>query len=264
MNAQERVWKIAALVGILLAVFLAVISVKELKSIGYVGKDTPVMNSISVNGKGETVSIPDIATFSFTVNETSKNVDDARKLATDKIDATLKAVKEQGVEDKDIKTISYSINPHWDYQGGSCAPNSGYCAPGKSVLTGYNVSQTIQVKIRKLENAGTIFAAVGSTKVENLNGLQFTIDDYEKVKAVARELAIKDAQAKAKQLAKQLGVRIVRITGYYDNSDQPIYYGREEMAMDGASVKNQVSSAPQVPLGEQEVVSNVTITYEIK
>ncbi|MEN9912713.1 MAG: hypothetical protein RLY66_121 [Candidatus Parcubacteria bacterium] len=260
MNAPERFWKIATLVGILLAVFLAVISVKGMQTLN--DNDTPAYNSISVTGKGEAVSIPDIATFSFGVTESAKTVADASTKAADRMNAALKAVKDAGVEEKDIKTTSYSINPKYDYEGGEC--NTYRCTPGKSTLTGYEVGQTVQVKIRDLKKVGDIFSTISSLNVENVNSLSFAIDDVEKFKDEARAKAIDDAKAKAEVLAKQLGVRIVKITSFYDSSDQPMYYGREGMGGDAMVMNVKAASAPEIPAGEQTIMSSVTITYEIK
>ncbi len=260
MNVQDRFWKVASLVGVLLAVFLAVVSVKGIQSFN--DNDTPAYNSISVSGKGEAVSIPDIASFSFGVSETAKTVADASNKAADRMNAALKAVKDAGVDEKDIKTTSYSINPKYEYEGGDC--NTYRCTPGKSTLVGYEVGQTVQVKIRDLKKAGDIFSTISSLNVENVNGLSFAIDDIEKVKAEAREKAIADAKAKAQILADQLGVRIVKITSFYDSTDQPVYYGREGMGGDMMVMSAKAVSAPQIPAGEETVTSSVTITYEIK
>lgn len=263
MSIQEKVWKTGMWVGILLSIFLAVVSIKELKSIGYVGKDTPIINSISVNGKGEEVTIPDVATFSFSVTETDKQVATAQEKATKRINAALEAVRSAGVVDKDIKTTSYNINPHYDYQQGVC--NQFRCPPGKSILTGYDVSQTVEIKIRDLTKAGEIFSTIGTLGVDNVNNLTFSIDDIETVKAAARAKAIENAQAKAKQLSKQLGVHLVGITSFYDSSDDnfgPYYYGRGGDA--AVSAVKEAVIPPQIPTGEQKITSTVTITYEIK
>jgi uncharacterized protein YggE len=265
MNSiQERAWKIGTLVGVVLAIFLAAVAIKEIKSISYVGKENGMINSISVNGKGEETVIPDVATFSFSVTESAKAVEDAQSKTTDRTNAALKAVRAAGVEDKDIKTTSYSINPKYEYSQGPCT--NGYCPNGKNVLTGYEVTQTVEVKIRELKKAGSIFSAIGSLNVQNVNGLSFSIDDIDTIKAKARAKAIIDAQAKAKVLAQQLGVKIVRITSYYDASNDMPYYGREGMGGDmmTASAVKVAAPTPEIPTGEQEVVSNVTITYEIK
>lgn len=274
MNPQTRVWKIAAAVGVLLVIFLAVLSIKELKSIEYVGKDVPAVNTISVNGYGEAYAVPDVATFSFSVTETAKTVSDAQNKATTKVNSALKTVRDAGVADKDIKTTSYSINPHYEYQNAVCPTpgvyNSGsgsaspvYCPPGRSVLTGYDVGESIEVKVRDLNKAGAIFASIGALNVENVNGLSFSVDNPDSVKAEARATAISKAEAKADMLARQLGVRLVRVTSFYDSSDQsgPVPYG-----LGGGEVMTlkSVAATPEVPAGQQKVTSNVTITYEIE
>lgn len=282
MDTKNRVWTVGMWVGILLAVFLAVVSIKELKSIEYVGKGVISNKIISVDGTGKVVAVPDIATFSFTVTESAKTVADAQKKATDKTNDALKAVRDQGVADKDIKTLSYNINPKYEYQNAVCryetvdstaagvgmassiSPVSSvkYCPPGRSVLTGYEVSQSIQVKIRDLSKAGELFTSVGALGVQNVSGLNFEVDEPEMVKAEARKEAIANAQEKAQALAKQLGVSLGRVTGFYESSAAPYAYGMGG-GYAGVSIKAEAARAPEVPVGEQEVVSNVSITYEI-
>ncbi len=261
MNIPEKFWKgIMGLVGILI-VFLLVISIKEIKTIGYIGANPNISNTISVDGSGDAVAIPDIATFSFTVNETAKTVVDAQKLATDKMNAALKAIRAGGVADKDIQTQSYNINPHYEYQGSVCSTYS--CPPSKSVLTGYDVSQSVQVKVRDLSKAGALFSSIGSLDVQNVNGLSFSVDKPETVQAEARGKAITNAQDKANKLAKQLGVSLVRIISFSENGSnypRPVVYG---MGGDSAMMKN-ASVAPEIPAGEQKVTATVSITYEIK
>jgi len=255
----------------MLTLFLVAVFIKELKSISYVGKSDQIVNTISVNGKGDAMATPDVATFSFSVTENAKAITDAQTQATAKVNSALKAVRDAGVADKDIQTLSYTINPHYDYQTGACpmiaTTNSvAYpCNPGKQVLTGYDVSETIQVKVRALDKAGAIFASIGALNVQNVNGLDFSVDNPDAVKAQARADAIADAQSRAQVLAKQLGVSLVRVTSFYESGDQtyPVY------AMGGAvSLKADVASvpapAPEVPAGEQKVTDNVTITYEIE
>ncbi len=250
-NIKNNVWKAGLAVGILLSLFLLIISIKEMKSLRYVGKDTPIYNAISLNGKGEVISLPDIATFSFSVTENAKNVDEAQKKATEKINLAIKAMRDNGVDEKDIKTISYNINPHYEYMD------------QRNILRGYDVSQTIQIKVRDLKKAGSLFTIIGSLGVQNVNGLTFSIDDLDEVKAEARKLAIENAQEKAKTLSKQLGVKLVRITSFYEPGDEIYPYTREGM---GGDMFKSVAQTlpPQIPAGEQKVVSTVSITYEIR
>lgn len=254
----------------LLVLFLAALSIRTLKEIGYVGANPNSTNQITVDGTGDALATPDIATFSFSVTETAKTVVDAQTAATTKINATLKAVRDGGVADKDISTESYTINPHYDYQSSpACVitnygTSASYCPPSsKSVLTGYDVSETIQVKVRDLTKAGALFAAIGALNVDNLNGLNFSVDNPDAIQAEARSKAIADAQSKAQELAKELGVSLGAITNFSDNSGGRVYYAAA-MSVDAGSSGKATAPAPEIPAGEQKVTDNVSITYEIK
>jgi uncharacterized protein YggE len=260
MNIPDKFWNSAMGALGLLTIFLIIISIKEIKSISYVGSNLTMTNTITVDGTGDAVTVPDIATFSFSVTETAKTVAEAQTKATDKINASLKAVRDGGVAEKDISTQSYSINPHYEYQGAVCSTYS--CPPSKSILTGYDVSQSISVKVRDLKKAGDLFTSIGTLGVQNIGNLAFSVDEPETVKAEARSKAIANAEAKAKKLSSELGVSLVRIISFSENNN---VYPRAVYSM-GADLMNQktASISPEIPTGEQKVTDNVTITYQIK
>lgn len=263
----QRFWTLINFLITALAVFVIVLVIGGFRVIGNIGHDNNNVSTINVEGTAEVVAVPDIATFSFGVTETAKTVAEAQKLATDKINSALKTVRDQGVADKDISTQSYNINPHYDYQSAVCPRSSdtvSYCPGGKSVLTGYEVSQTIQVKVRDLAKAGALLTSIGSLGVQNVNGLSFSVDEPTSIQAQAREKAINAAKAKADVLAKQLGVRLIRIMSFSESNGgypRPMVfnaYGK------GAADMAQPAAAPEVPTGEQKYTSNVNLTYEIR
>ena len=267
-NFQKRAWQTGIFAGIVLSVYLIALAIGQLKSITYIGSGIAATNTITVSGSGDAYAIPDVATFSFSVSQTSKTVSDAQAKATDQINAALKAVRDGGVADKDIQTTAYSINPHYDYQNSICPATAGvggapsYCPPGKSVLTGYDVSQTVTVKVRNLDKAGALFASIGALEVDNLNGINFSVDNPDTVQAEARSKAIDDARSKAEELAKQLGVRLVRVVNFSEDNGsyiRPVAYAMSDMAT-GA----KASATPDIPAGQQKVTDTVSVTYEIQ
>lgn len=264
-NQKNNVWKVSYYVGILLVVFLAIISIKELKSIGYVGDDFNYIKQISVNGKGEVVVIPDVASFSFSVTENAKIIADAQSKASEKINKAIQALKAEGILESDLKTTSYSINPHYDYVQGSCT--NYVCSPGKSILSGYDVIQGLDVKVRDTKKIGKVLEILGGLNVQNINGPTFSVDDIAKVKEKARNIAIENAQMKAKELSDKLGIKLGKVTSFYDSSDESGYpqYQREGMGGDMIySAKATLAQTPQLPQGEQKIIVNVGITYQIK
>jgi len=224
------------------------------------GNDKDVQkDTIVVSGKGEKIVKPDMATVSFSVMEESLDVSKASEAVNKKIADIIETLKADGVEEKDIKTTDYSVYPRYDY-----IKNGEIYSPGGTrALAGYDVTQSIEVKIRNLSNAGKIITDLGSLNVTNMGGLNFTNDKYDELVREARDAAIADARAEAKKLAKSLGVRLVKITGYSEGSNYPVYYAKAESAYDsratGAAVPNAV-----VPTGENKITSTVSISYEIR
>jgi uncharacterized protein YggE len=266
MNLPEQkkaaVWSVIVVVGSLLSLFLLLLSINEIRSFGQPLPDVAATNTITVSGEGDTLAVPDIATFNFSVTETAAAVQDAQSAADTKANAAIKAMTDGGVAAADIQTTAYSINPHYEYTNGVCSPTSGICTQSKSTITGYDVSETVQVKVRDLSTAGTLLAAVGSLGVQNVDSLQFSIDNPDTVQAQARAKAITDAQTKASTLAKQLGVRLVRIVNFSENNGSvpmPVMFASNAMAASGA-----VAPAPAISTGQQTVTSDVSITYEIR
>ena len=239
---------------------LAVKTIKGLKEYSFIGQDIPAMNTISVSGEGEALAKPDIAIFTAGVTEQARAVSEAQELATRKMDAALAFLREQGVEEKDIKTVSYNINPRYEYQEIKCFTYP--CPPGKSELVGYEVSQTIEVKARDIANAGKFIGGLGELGVSNVSGLTFDIDEKDALVRDARNKAIIEAKEKARELSKDLGVRLVRIVSFSESGGPIIYQRFATFEADGKG--GGPAPIPELPPGENTITSNVTITYEIR
>lgn len=216
-----------------------------------------VVNTITVSGKGEKMATPDIAQISFGVSAENMDVGKAQTESATKINNIIDLLKTKGVDVKDIKTTNYSINPRYDYIQAS----TNYPYGGKQVLAGYTVSQTVEVKIRKIADAGAILSGVGEFGVTDVSGLNFLVDAEDTLKLEARNLAIKDAKDQAEVLAKELGIKLVKITSFSESNNYPVY---RDYMMSAKAEMAPSSVAPQVPAGENTITSNVSITYEIK
>lgn len=261
---KKRLFGVVITVLVLLAVYLGIQSLNSLKSGQYIGRGDYPANVISVNGQGEEFATPDTGSFSFSVVEEAKTSKEAVTKATKAISDVLAGIKSLGIEDKYIKTTAYNLYPKYEYtQNQACT--AGYCPPGKQVLTGYEVSQTIEVKVKDTEKAGDALAKAASLGAKNISGLEFVIDDPDAIQAKARDKAITDAKVKADALAKSLGVKLKRIVNFSESGGGvPVFYAQNASA--GMLMKADAMSAPapEVPTGQNKVTSNVTITYEVE
>lgn len=222
------------------------------KSFNEIDNRPDQQNAISVTGNGEVFVKPDVAQISLTVEKEAVSVIGAQEAATQAINKVVAFLKESKIEDKDIKTTNYNIYPRYDY-----LERSG------RVLRGYVVSQTLDVKIRKIDEAGKILGGATMAGANQVGGINFTVDDMEAIKRQARQEAINDAKEKAKQLVKDLEVRMGRLINYSEGGNNwiPLPYATRESAL-GMGGGGEI--APEIPSGENKVTISVTLTYQIK
>lgn len=244
---------LSVIAAILLAVLTAFVSVKTWNAYSEhdtIGRPPDVRDTITINGEGKMTSRPDIARVSLGMISEGRDVPTTQKSNTDQVNAITKAIEALGVKEQDIQTSNYQIFPQYDY------------TDGKQVLRGYQVSQTLDVKIRDLNSIGTILAKAGELGSNQVYGVTFDIDDPVELQREARIKAIEDANEKAKELAKQLGVNVVRVVGFYEDlggvPPVPYFRGYAAEGMGGGE------GVPDVKPGSFDVTSNVSITYEIR
>ncbi|MFT5281103.1 MAG: hypothetical protein ACI9AR_000560 [Flavobacteriaceae bacterium] len=217
-------------------------------------------NQITVQGTGEVYAIPDIANISFTVKAEKDTVGDAEDEVSEKIGLIISDIKDLDIESKDIKTTSFNSNPRYEYRS-----NDKGFGNSTRVLRGYEVSQTLSIKVRDTDNAGKVLEIVGDRGVENISGPRFSIDDTDVYQQEARELAISDAKEKAEKIADGLGVKLKKIIGFSENGgDAPEPYYREMMSGSSESSMGSKSISVDLPSGENIITQTVSITYKIK
>lgn len=260
----ENIQKAAIFAVVMLGIFLAILAVSSLKAYRFIGSGVTATNTITVSGEGEVFAVPDRGEFSVTIQENAKDVKAAQAAATKKANAVIDYLKAAGVDEKDIKTADYSVYPQYEWQNAACARGAEYCPPGRQVLNGFQVTQTLSVKVKDTEKAGELLAGVGEKGASQVSGLSFTVEDEDELRSQAREKAITDAETKARELASQLGVSLVRVVGFNEDGGRyPVMYSAKTMAMDAVG-NAEMAPMPQIPTGENKITSNVSVTYEIR
>jgi len=247
---DKNLTRLLSILVIVLAIFLAIQAYNGFQEGKYIGKDIMPSNTITVSAAGEVFAKPDIAQISVSAVREAKTVLEAQKSHTESINKIVAYLKDSGIEEKDIRTSAYNIYPRYDY-----LRDKG------QVFRGYEVSQTLDVKIRDLEKVGKILGGVAEMGVNQVGGINFVIDDEDAVKEEARKQAIDKAKEKADQIAKDLGVSFGRLVSFYESSgDFPIYRSYMTEGMGGA----EPVPVPEIPSGENKVTVTINLTYEIK
>lgn len=207
--------------------------------------------TIAVTGEGKMFAVPDIAELSFGVQTGRQS---SAQVAMEKLqramNAVIDAVKVKGIEEKDIRTESLWLNPAYDWDD------------GRQIPRGFEVNQSLRVKIRDLEKIGEVLGAATAAGANQAGGVSFTIDDPEVLRSQAREKAIAQAKEKALVLAEQLGVALAKLKGFNEGFGgiPPPIYARGMMMEAGMGGGGDLP----VPSGEQEITVTVTLTYEVR
>lgn len=274
----------------ILALFLLVKTVNEVKTYPTIGEETATQNIISVNGESEMFIQPDITTFSWTVDASGKTVEEAQSKAAEKGNKAIAFLKEKGIAEADIKTTSYYTNTKYEDRNTPCpvsapisprpssAPSAAsmpaadsvtYVMPcgSKSVEVGFDTSQTVQVKVRDIQNkpslTSELITGLGTIGVKASSPYS-TVEKPEVFKQKVRAEAIAKARVEAESLARSLGVKLVKVVNFNENGNgypSPYYYERDAAA--GMAV-TQAAKAPELPTGTNKITSTVTVTYQIR
>lgn len=251
--------KVLFLLVIFLAVYFGIVHAAKI----YASYTNP--HTIVVSGKGEISAVPDISIISFTVRSSNTN-GDTQKLQSDLAVVTgslFPKLKALGIDEKDIETTNYSVNPKYGSQSCTGKAQTMIYPPivcNTSVVVGYEASESVNVKIRDTKNVAKVLSILADAKITEVSGPNFQIDNPEKLKADARVKAIADAKDKAKALGKSLGVEINKIISFSDDNGgvYPMMYKATAMDVGVSS-----SASPNIAAGQQKITSNVSITFEI-
>ncbi len=214
-----------------------------------------LQSGIWVTGSGKATATPDILLLNLGVEAQAKSVGEAQSTARQSMSRVRQALSAQGIEDKDVKSISFSIQPVYQYNQ----------KENKQDLIGYRVSDRISVKIRKILDAGKVIDAsseAGGNTIR-IDSISFTIDDPTPFKIEAREKAIKDAVAKARQMAELTGVKLgkaiyITETGFA----QPQYQAISAPMMAKADAGG--ASSTEISPGETDIQVQVQIAFAIE
>jgi len=243
----------------ILIIFLAVLGVLKYSSKltwSFHTMTTPGESAFRVSAVGDVYAKPDTAEISLGVEKEATTVAKAQEDINEVNNQLIDDLKKLGVEEKDIKTTQYGINPRYEYERES----------GKRNLVGYSATVSILVKTKDFEKLNQIIDTATNAGVNRLNSLSFVIEDKDAVRAEARDQAIDKAKDKAKAIAKASGMSLGKIInvsvsdGDYYPVPRAVSYETDMMKGMGGGIEE----ATQVEAGETKISVSVTLSYEIK
>lgn len=209
---------------------------------------------IIVAGEGEAAVAPDLAIITLSVlreAETAREALDENNAATA---AVIAAMKEAGIESRDLQTSGLQINPRYVYPKN----DDGEDQPR---IVAYQVTNTLTVRVRDIARVGEILDRSVSLGVNQGGGVAFSNDDPSAARTEARRRAVEDAIARARTLADAAGVGLGPIIELSEQSFAP-----PPMPMAAGRAFRMAAQSDAVPVeaGESVYRIQVNATFELK
>lgn len=212
-------------------------------------KGEPLM----VTGEGKVYAAPDIAKITVGIEETGNSLSTVQKSVNTKTQALTTSIKSLGIEEKDIKTISYDLYPEYDYLTSSF-----------NRIVGYRISVSYQITIRDIDKINEVITGSASAGANMTGSISFDLNDETKKEKLeeARKEAVAEAKEKAEGLAKASGItlgKIVNISEYPDYGIvNPMYASGKDISLEASP------EVPTIEKGQTEVSVSINLSYEIR
>jgi uncharacterized protein YggE len=203
--------------------------------------------TIVTTGTGRVTVEPDIAELRLGVATSRPTVGEARTVAAEAMTAILSAVSAAGVERRDIRTSTLSVQPRYDYRDGK-----------PPTLTGYDLANVVVVTARDLARLGDVIDGALGAGATSLDGLTFRVDDPRAAEREARTTAVAEARERADVLAAAAGVTIAGVHDIVEAGAMPVWpQAKAARAMLAADAGTPVEG------GTTEIAVTVTVTFRL-
>ncbi|MEP0547959.1 MAG: SIMPL domain-containing protein [Rhodothermales bacterium] len=211
----------------------------------------PQARTVTVSGVGTVDVEPDEATVMFAVVTRAETAEDARRQNAEAAESAMDAVRALGIADRKIQLLSLRLDEEWDYQN------------NQRIRKGFIARRDVRVVIEDLDLVPDLVATVVQEGANELNGIQYGLQDRDAVEDQALQAAIVRAREKAQLMAEALGVGLGRVVQVAEGGVQfpqppPVMFARAEMAMDQSE-----SNPGAYAAGEIVVRATVTVTFEL-
>jgi uncharacterized protein YggE len=209
----------------------------------------PDRGVINVSGTGSVEVPPDRVRIQFGVDVEAPTAREASTRNAELMEGVLAALRRQGGEDLDLKTVGFNVSPVYRRP----APNQA------SELQGYRVSNQVSAVFSEMDAIGDLLDAGLDAGANRVSGPVFLADATEDAEAEAFRMAVESARAQAMTVASALGVElgpVLRVTtNLGGSSPQPV-----AMAMLDAE---QARARTPIEAGQSVITAQVTLQYRI-
>ncbi len=210
---------------------------------------TAPVSSIRVSGDSQVTVKPDRVQIDIGVTTHGEASTEAASQNARQVDAVIAAVKKSAGPTAVLKTVNYSLQPSYKYQNGH-----------EPMLTGYNVSNVVQVQVDDLTKTSSVIDAAAQAGANNVRGISYTLRDQDGAHADALRKAVARARADAEVLASALNLRVLRVLSVEETGQRFVPMMRSMAAAPAAAA---AEVATPVESGTLEISASVVLTVEV-
>lgn len=194
--------------------------------------------TITVDGSGSVVAVPDRASFDFGVTTQAATAKDALARNSAAAAAVIAALKAAGVASADLQTAGVSLSPQTNANG--------------TAIVGYQAFDSVSAAIA-LAKAGPLVDAAVAAGADSVSGPNLTVADQSAEYRQALAKAVADAKSKAQTLADASGLTLGAVQSVSEGSTSPpLPFGVKAAAGD--------ASTP-IEAGSQQIDATVTVVF---
>lgn len=249
---EDRVYAAAIFLLIVSSIiYLGAKTINVTKQSQEVGQPQPYEHTITIDGEGKVTGKPDIATITMGTESKEVDVTSAQAANTEVMNKIISELKAMSISEDDIQTSNYNVreDTQWNEETGIYDS------------VGWIVSNYVTIKVHDTAKLPNLLAMAGQNGITNISGPTFTIDDPTNLKNEARIEAIAQAQKKAKEVAKTLGLEVESVVGYSEWTPSNDYGYFSEALSSSYAISG--ASTPTIETGSTEVSLTVSITYKL-
>ncbi len=249
-----------------LALYLIALSLNAFKQFAFIGADIPPLATVTVQGEGKAVVVPDTARFTFAVAAEAETAAEAQEAMTRSLNAVMAYLRDElGIPSRDIKTLSYTLTPRYEWRSRDQRCLGAIPCPPlpdrRRELVGFEARTSVQAKTKDFDLARRAVGNLAAKGATSISEVSFVVEHPEEFAAQARTEAIEQAKERAQAIARALGVSLGRVVRYEEGGNRPVpifQVQREEAAGAGEA------PVPDLTPGETTIQRQVTITYELR
>jgi uncharacterized protein YggE len=219
--------------------------------------------SIQVSGTAVVNVMPDRVLIQLGIqsNGRTPQIVEAANSAT--INKIIRAVKKQGVDEKDIVTDLYVIQPIYDDYD-------------SLHIDGYRIHNIVAITLRDISKVNKVISVSLGAGANQVVDTEFYLSNLRKYRDQARDLAIKAAQEKAQDLTSAAGAELGCVMSINENTWSHYYggwYGRQQNMWTQNVVQNTTPAGGDsgaltdlgpVNLGQISVRAEVSASFSLK